>query len=184
VRVADLVALARDRFDAPPAEADLEALARALADLEDDGLDLDARLRGGVARAWVGEDVADAPHGHVSLFLLPPAGAIPLHDHPGMTVLTRVLRGRVRVRAWDWLLGPPRTHEAAFARPALDVTLDARSPVLWTRPGAGSVHQVDALEPSAFVDLLAPWYDDERVCSYYALEPGAPALLRRCGRED
>lgn len=150
-------------FDASAVEA---GLARQVARVPQDG-------------GWLGLDLLDLPQGHASLFLLAPGGAIPPHDHPGMTVLTRVLLGRARVRAWDWLDAAPAPGEAAGARLALDAELDATSPVLWTRPDSMNIHAIEALAPLAFVDVLVPWYSPDRRCSYYAALPGA---LRREAR--
>jgi hypothetical protein len=158
--------------------------ANALARLDPMAFDL-APLRTLDGR-WRGDDLAAGTHAHASLFFLPRGGAIPSHDHPGMTVLTRVISGTVRVRAWDLVEDAPSGAGEGLASRSLDVKLDARSSVLWTRPREANIHRVDALEPSAFVDLLVPWYDDERPCSYFAVEPAGAGLvrLRRIGREE
>src|ERR1700756_1361527 len=42
------------------------------------------------------------PSFHASVFALAAGESIPLHDHPGMDVISKVLRGRVRVRTFAW----------------------------------------------------------------------------------
>lgn len=179
MELVELVALVRSLLARPAGAAELRLLEAALLELDVSALDLEAKLeRIPAEKGWVGVELADERHGHASLFLLPAGGGIPLHDHPGLTVLLRPVIGRVRVEAWDWLEPPPAPGESARARQALDAVLDPTSLALWTLPDEGNVHGLAPVGgPAAFVDLFAPYYDDERRCSYYDVV--APDRLRR-----
>eukprot|EP00753_Platysulcus_tardus_P022065 PLAT9229.1.p1 GENE.PLAT9229.1~~PLAT9229.1.p1 ORF type:complete len:252 (+),score=60.65 PLAT9229.1:114-758(+) len=111
--------------------------------------------------------LARTPEFSVEVFILPPGARIPLHDHPGMTVLSKALYGSVSVRAMDWM-----THEARsnVAREHEPTTLAAPSVTL-LGPRSGNLHAftADERQGCALLDVLTPPYEvhGSRVCSYY-----------------
>uniref|UniRef100_A0A2I3H2Z9 2-aminoethanethiol dioxygenase n=1 Tax=Nomascus leucogenys TaxID=61853 RepID=A0A2I3H2Z9_NOMLE len=134
----------------------------------------------------------------LGVFLLKSGTSIPLHDHPGMHGMLKVLYGTVRISCMDKLdagggqrpraLPPeqqfepplqPRERDAVrpgVLRSRAEYT-EASGPCILT-PHRDNLHQIDAVEgPAAFLDILAPPYDpdDGRDCHYYrVLEPVRP----------
>jgi hypothetical protein len=103
------------------------------------------------------------PSFHASVFALAEGETIPLHDHPRMDVISKVLRGRVRVRAYEWV-----DAAALCARACGELILGEDDGALVLRKSSGTLHTITALEGTAFLDLFAPYYDDvARPCSYY-----------------
>lgn len=135
----------------------------------------------------------------LGVFLLKSGTSIPLHDHPGMHGMLKVLYGTVRISCMDKLdadgggqrpRAPP--PEQQFEPPLQARERDAvRAGVLRSRaeyteasgpcvltPHQDNLHQIDAVDgPAAFLDILAPPYDpdDGRDCHYYrVLQPVGP----------
>ncbi|XP_060624918.2 2-aminoethanethiol dioxygenase [Anolis sagrei] len=121
----------------------------------------------------------------MGVFLLRAGARIPLHDHPGMHGLLKVLYGTLRIASFDALdpgeaspdspPGPPRRRRKALLRAHRLHT--AASPPCRLAPQAHNLHQIEAEGgPAAFLDILAPPYDPEhgRDCHYYRLLEGPP----------
>lgn len=132
----------------------------------------------------------------LGVFLLKSGTCIPLHDHPGMHGMLKVLYGTVRISCMDKLdtgaghRRPP--PEQQFEPPLQPMEREAvRLGVLRSRaeyteasgpcvltPHRDNLHQIDAVDgPAAFLDILAPPYDPEdgRDCHYYrVVEPIRP----------
>ncbi|XP_061563929.1 2-aminoethanethiol (cysteamine) dioxygenase a [Cololabis saira] len=123
----------------------------------------------------------------MGVFLLRAGASIPLHDHPGMNGMLKVLYGKVKVRSFDKLESGPASSVAVPARfrPAVSApqrgsiwraTLRSAAqfsedsgPCMLT-PARDNLHQIQALDgPAAFLDILAPPYDPDqgRDCHYY-----------------
>lgn len=142
----------------------------------------------------------------LGVFLLKSGTSIPLHDHPGMHGMLKVLYGKVRISCLDVLededgdrrpqpgqqFEPPlQPHErralrAGVLRSRAEYTA-ASAPCLLT-PVRDNLHQIDAVDgPAAFLDILAPPYDPDRGrdCHYYrvleAVRPREPAAASAAG---
>ena len=113
----------------------------------------------------------------IAVFLLSPRSRIPIHDHPGMTVLSRVVRGAIRVTSFD-------LSDDGKACRSERVLTSADGPVaLLPRIDFGI-----GFFSAAILDVLTPPYDEEngRDCHYFeafAGEGGA-FLLREIAEPD
>jgi hypothetical protein len=100
-----------------------------------------------------------------------------------MTVASRLLHGRLHVRALDWVAGGGAAHGGP-ATLTYDGELDgARDAVRLLHPAAGgNLHAFTARTACAVLDVLAPPYDGKagRPCTYY-VESALPAQERGVG---
>ncbi|XP_019187290.1 PREDICTED: plant cysteine oxidase 1-like isoform X2 [Ipomoea nil] len=118
------------------------------------------------------------------LFFLPANAVIPLHNHPGMTVFSKLLLGSMHIKAYDWL---DRDSELSSRADAVKegigrrlarlkankvFTAPCNTSVLYPTSG-GNIHEFKAITPCAVLDVLGPPYtmDDGRDCSYYRDTP-------------
>ncbi|CAL4935013.1 unnamed protein product [Urochloa decumbens] len=103
----------------------------------------------------------------ITVFLLPQGAAMPLHDHPGMTVFSKLLIGSAHVVSYDWV--HPRICTAAtgsvsgamLAQKVLDNEFTAASGAWVLFPDAGgNLHRFVTGEdgPCALLDVMTPSY--------------------------
>ncbi|CAI0384849.1 unnamed protein product [Linum tenue] len=106
------------------------------------------------------------------IFFLPAGGVIPLHNHPGMTVFSKLLLGEVHIKSYDLVdcQQASSSKPVRLARLVADKVYEAPcdTSVLYPTTG-GNIHQFKAVTPCAILDVLGPPYsrEDGRDCSYY-----------------
>jgi len=110
----------------------------------------------------------------ISIFIIRKGMNIPLHDHPGMTGLIKVLYGTLKItsyKATDRCLSlEEHTSLNTISVEKLpDVILTPSSPGCQVlTPHIGNFHSVQSIgEDAAMFDILAPPYDENRECNFY-----------------
>ncbi|XP_077992341.1 2-aminoethanethiol dioxygenase-like [Glandiceps talaboti] len=120
----------------------------------------------------------------MGIFLLKHGSRIPLHDHPGMHGLLKILYGNIHVRCYDKVdsrsLGVPEisggfyrskyTKNLIPGKFASEQLLDSESGAFELGSNEKNYHDIEAVDgPAAFLDILGPPYDPDggRDCTYY-----------------
>ncbi|KAL8130276.1 hypothetical protein V2J09_019431 [Rumex salicifolius] len=122
-------------------------------------------------------DVVQDNNFTMCIFCFPTSSVIPLHDHPSMTVFSKILYGSLHVKAYDWVDPPniitvngPSSFHVRLAKLSVDklLTPSSGTAVLFPRSG-GNLHCFTAITPCAVLDVLTPPYEESlgRKCTYY-----------------
>lgn len=107
----------------------------------------------------------------MGIFCFPANATIPLHNHPDMTVVSRLLFGTMQVKSYDWVEESPEgsSRGGGVAQLIADETITAPAEPFVLFPEEGNIHSFTANTPCAVLDLLTPPYAPEfgRDCTYY-----------------
>ncbi|KAJ0977927.1 hypothetical protein J5N97_013401 [Dioscorea zingiberensis] len=113
----------------------------------------------------------------IGIFCLPPSAVIPLHNHPGMTVFSKLLFGSMHIKSYDWVDAPQNSikttnppHEVKLAKLKKNAVFSASSETSILYPASGgNLHCFTATTSCAVLDVLGPPYSDPegRHCTYY-----------------
>ncbi|PUZ56061.1 hypothetical protein GQ55_5G265300 [Panicum hallii var. hallii] len=122
---------------------------------------------------------ANSPTLSLCVFCFPQSAVIPLHDHPGMTVFSKILLGSMHIKSYDWVTASSSNqvtrmpNGARLAKLNTDAIFDATSKtvVLYPEDG-GNLHCFNAMSPCAVLDVMGPPYclEEGRDCSYFDSE--------------
>ncbi|XP_076367322.1 2-aminoethanethiol dioxygenase [Tachypleus tridentatus] len=121
----------------------------------------------------------------MGIFVVKNGAKIPLHDHPHMCGILKVLHGKLSISSFNSsitngkeykspeeilaMVPPWQKHRLFPAKQNRDIIASPDSEPCVLTPKEGNYHEITALDgPAAFLDILAPPYDmKERDCHYY-----------------
>jgi len=128
-------------------------------------------------------DVFESKDVSIGIFVLhsDPEGKIPLHDHPGMHGILKVIHGKVTVNTYtrDNIIVDSSKGVKYCAKKWPPLLVTSRSSPLIVSPHSPNIHSIDFtsgennINYAAFVDFLSPPYyvsDSGPECNYYAVE--------------
>ncbi len=153
----------------------LPALTRILDDLRP--LQIDARallslLELPAPDGWPALEIGEGS-AHATLFAMRRGQSMPLHDHPSMSVISKVLFGAIRIRTLIWT-----DRTAGLARDLGERVLTPTDDALLVEARPGTIHAIEAVEDCAFLDLFSPYYDADRQCTYFeVITAGGESLV-------
>jgi hypothetical protein len=93
--------------------------------------------------------------------VVPKGNVIPLHDHPGMLVASKLLHGELELVSFE------ESHGGLYsARSSIKTELDEP---WYITPTNNNLHQFRAIKTCVILDLLMPPYNgnEGRTCTYY-----------------
>ena len=98
----------------------------------------------------------------IAVFVVPAGNALPLHDHPGMMVASKILHGSLEVTTFN------EAHNGLYSS-STDVK-SADDGAWFLTPTDGNLHQFRAINTCVILDVLTPPYNEERKCTFYQLK--------------
>lgn len=127
-------------------------------------------------------DIVDTLSLSIGIFILPQGAHIPLHDHPDMHVVTRVLSGKLNINSYDFVDSIDKDFSTrcrchgtgGMAKHRESLLLDPlHAPTDLLYPNKGNIHELTALshaEPCAMLNVALPSYSAAhgRSCTYYS----------------
>lgn len=109
----------------------------------------------------------------MSVFIINEGYTMPLHDHPGMLGLLKVISGKLKIQSYTRI--SPSDSNDLLVIPDEPKILDSQSASSYLDEQQSNFHEITALdEPAAFFDVLSPPYSDmdnndpdARHCHFY-----------------
>jgi len=126
-------------------------------------------------------DVLDHAALTVALVIAPTGSSIPLHDHPGMHVFTKVLVGQMDVEMFDVGQSLPRSAVPFGATVGVGNTrtITLRTGELYElTPVVGNIHGLTCTshETAVVLDIMLPPYAGDDACHYFAATDSSTQL--------
>jgi cysteamine dioxygenase len=109
----------------------------------------------------------------VGIFIIKSHHRIPLHDHPHMFGLIKVLDGHGHLNAYN--VSFEKTKSELICTRHTSTTINSQSETAVLYPNQSNIHEIYTInnEHCAFLDILSPPYSDENDCTCYIAIPSS-----------
>lgn len=124
----------------------------------------------------------------VGIFILKPGMKLPLHDHPHMYGLIKVIAGKIKITSYslntektkkvmkNYLSEGDVNRRPLLAEKSYEILADSNTESCLLEPDKRNLHEIESIGgPAAFIDILSPPYETyipnigPRKCNYYKL---------------
>lgn len=139
-------------------------------------------------------DIFENPLLTMMVIIMKPGSRIPLHDHPNMYGMIKVLQGQFRIQSYTLLDEPGKIIDHHITKNTVisalrmpETVLTKISSPITLSPEIRNVHEIECIcgesgkDWAAFIDILSPPYQDADSCHYFKVEDH---LLRGDGNSD
>lgn len=111
----------------------------------------------------------------VGIFIIKSHHRMPLHDHPRMFGLIKVLDGHGHLNAYNVLLEKNENELICTRHTSTSINSQSETAVLY--PNKSNIHEIYATngDHCAFLDILSPPYSNENDCTCYVAKPVSPS---------
>lgn len=110
--------------------------------------------------------VAHTANFDIAIFMIPKGQRLPVHDHPNMSVISKVVEGALRVRSFSPISSTE--EEARTVRQEEFCTKQSKDEAWLLSPTVGNFHEFTAESACVIFDVLLPPYEyPHRPCNYY-----------------
>lgn len=109
----------------------------------------------------------------VGIFIIKSHQRIPLHDHPRMFGLIKVLDGQGHLNAYNVQL--EKNPNELLCTKQISTSIDSQSETAVIYPDKSNIHEIYASQDHhcAFLDILSPPYSNENDCTCYIAIPSS-----------
>jgi cysteamine dioxygenase len=109
----------------------------------------------------------------VGIFIIKSHHRIPLHDHPHMFGLIKVLDGHGHLNAYNVLF--EKNSNEIICTKHVSTSINSQSETAVIYPNKSNIHEIYAInnEHCAFLDILSPPYSNENDCTCYIAIPSS-----------
>lgn len=116
-------------------------------------------------------NIIETDNYHIAVFIIPKGKSLPYHDHPNMTVCSKVIHGNLKIKSFTPISNTNMSLRKSFTALLNDDCVKSSDDSAWyLTPSEGNIHEFVATSSCVVFDILLPPYNyPTRSCNYYKI---------------